>query len=104
WVYSSHYHGEKELAFPMSAEGKQQYTIRRYFIEPEKKSPGERVFSVMLQGKGVIDELDIARETGGSFRPLTRTFKGVEIDRTLRIQLKPKAGRPLLCGFEVTRE
>ncbi len=104
WVYSSHYHGEKELAFPMSAEGKQQYTIRLYFIEPEKKSPGERVFSVMLQGKGVIDELDIAKETGGSFRPLTRTFKGVEIDRTLRIQLKPKAGRALLCGFEVTRE
>ena len=104
WVYSSHYHGEKELAFPVSAEGKHQFTIRLYFIEPENKSPGERVFSIMLQGKPVIEEFDIAKEAGGGFRPLTRTFEGIEIDRTLRIQLKPKTGRPILCGFEVTRE
>lgn len=104
WVYSSYYHGEKELAFPLTAEGKQRYTIRLYFIEPEDKAPGERIFSITLQDKPVIENLDIAKETGGRFRPLIRTFEGVEIDRTLRIQLKQRTGKPLLCGFEVTRE
>jgi len=104
WVYSSYYHGEKELAFPLTAEGMQRYTIRLFFVEPENISPGERVFSITLQDKPVIENLDIIKETGGRFRILTRTFEGVEIDRTLRIQLKQGTGQPLLCGFEVLRE
>jgi outer membrane protein assembly factor BamB len=104
WVFSSHYHDTKELRFTLLDEGKGKYTIRLYFTEPDELKSGQRVFDVQLQGKTVSENLDIVAVTGGRYRPLVKTFRGVEIDRDLRITLKVQTGMPVLCGFEATRE
>lgn len=104
WVYSSFYHGAKELAFPMLDEGTGKYTIRLHFAEPDEAKAGERIFSVLIQNRPLIENLDVAAATGGRYRPLIKTLEGVEIDRVLRISLVAQKGQPVLCGFEATRE
>ena len=42
------------------------FTVRLYFAEPEDLRPGQRVFSVKVQGKVVIKDLDVAQEAGGA--------------------------------------
>ncbi len=104
WVYNSFYHGAKELAFPMLDEGKDKYTIRLYFVEPEETKPGERVFDVLVQNQPLIENLDVVAAAGGRYKPLVKTLKGVEIERVLVIALQAKRGTPVLCGFEAVRE
>ncbi|MEK6238937.1 MAG: malectin, partial [Planctomycetales bacterium] len=104
WVFSSFYHDARELTFPLLDEGKGKYTIRLYFTEPDDLKPGQRVFTVQLQGKTVSENLDVVAAAGGRYRPLVKEFRGVEVDRLLRIALKAQKGRPVLCGFEATRE
>jgi len=103
WVFSSYYHDTKELKFPLLEDGKDSYTIRLYFVEPDDVKPGDRVFSVQVQGKTVLESLDIRDATGGRYRPLVKTFHKVQVDRDLRIELTPQHGRPVLCGFEAVR-
>ncbi len=104
WVFSSYYHDTKELTFRLLDEGRGKYTIRLYFTEPDELKPGQRVFNVQLQGETVSENLDIVAATGGRFRPLVKAFRGVEIEQVLHIGLKAQDGRPVLCGFEATRE
>jgi hypothetical protein len=78
--------------------------VRLYFAEPTAKKPGERVFSVMLQGKEVLTDFDIFREAGSTGVGVVKEFRGVFADRILTLKLSPKAGDTLLCGIEVVRE
>ena len=48
------------------------YTVYLYFAEPENKQPGERVFDVSLQGKTVLEDLDIVKEAGGQWKSLVK--------------------------------
>ncbi|MBC8875579.1 MAG: PQQ-binding-like beta-propeller repeat protein [Planctomycetes bacterium] len=94
-------HGENEGREAGSAN---THTVRLYFAEPTAKKPGERVFSVMLQGKEVLTDFDIFRETGSTGVGVVKEFRGVSADRILTLKLSPKAGDTLLCGIEVVRE
>jgi len=84
------------------------YTVRLHFVEPGAARPGDRVFSVSLQGETVIDALDIAAEAGGPWRPLVREFRNVEVSDELRVELTPARAAPLpetvLCGIELVAE
>ncbi len=104
WVYNSSYHGSRELAFPMRDEGRAKYTIRLFFAEPDNTSAGERLFDVSVQDRLVVENLDVVAETGGRYRPLIKTIRNVDIDRTLRISLRAQKGKPILCGFEAVLE
>lgn len=104
WVFSSYYHGTKKLTFTLLEQGKGKYTIRLYFTEPDELEAGQRIFDVQLQGITVCHKLDIVAETKGRYRPLVKTYRGVEIDRVLNIALKKGIGQPVLCGFEAVRE
>ena len=55
------------------------YTLRFYFSEPENIQPGERVFSISVQGKVVIENLDIVKEAGGPRRALVKEVAAVQI-------------------------
>ncbi|MCB1125114.1 MAG: PQQ-binding-like beta-propeller repeat protein, partial [Verrucomicrobiae bacterium] len=80
------------------------FTVRLYFLEPRELAPGDRVFSVMLQGREVLGDFDIAAEAGGSWRGLMKEFTGVPADETLVLTLQPASGSvfpPLLCGLEM---
>jgi hypothetical protein len=86
----------------------QRYTVRLHFAEPDDAGPGERVFSVSLQGRCVAEALDVACEAGGPRRPLVAEFPGIEVrdDLTIALTPAPSAARPepVLCGIELVGE
>ena len=105
WVFSSAYHGEKELEFEMLETGSAKYTIKLYFVELEEIQSGDRIFDVSLQGETVLDGFDVINESGGRQKSLIKTFSEVTIDRKIRIGLKSRGKLPpVLSGFEAKRE
>jgi len=110
WVFTSAYLHTKPLKFTLVGPGQApaEYTVRLYFAEPEDLTEGQRVFSVFLQEKEVLKNLDIAREAGSARKALVRSFKDVRItgDLTVRMQAADhaKVKTPILCGIEAVRE
>ena len=43
-----------------------RYDVRLHFAEPEPVKPGQRIFSVSLEGRTVLENLDVVRAAGGS--------------------------------------
>lgn len=79
------------------------HTVRLHFSEPDDQPPGARIFNVTLQGKTVLENLDVAKEGG----VVVREFKGIIIGKELRIALKAAAGskaKPTLSGVEFMAE
>ena len=81
-----------------------KYTVRLYFAEPDKLDVGQRVFSVALQGREVLKELDIVKEAGGLMRGVVKEFKAVGVEKELKLVFSPKFGEPLICGVEMIAE
>jgi beta-galactosidase len=81
-----------------------EYTIRLYFREPEFTAPGKRVFSVLLNGQPVIQDLDIIQETGSRQRILVRELTGVTLDKSLQLNFKSRNGAALICGLELVKQ
>ncbi len=83
------------------------FTVRLHFVEIDGVGPGERVFDVALQGKTVLEGLDVAREAGGRKRALVKEFTHVEAREQITIELAPSArageagAPPTICGVEV---
>ena len=83
------------------------HTVRLHFAEPEGLKTGERVFSVSLQGKIVLENFDVAKEAGGAMRAVVKEFKGVGVADAVDIKLIPIAGKkggPILSGVEIFAE
>lgn len=80
------------------------YLVRLYFAEPENLRPGDRVFSIFLQGNEVIRDLDIIGEAGTNNLGLVKECRGVRISDILNLRLVPKTGKTLLCGIELIAE
>jgi len=83
------------------------HTVKLYFSEPEELQPGERVFSVSLQGKPVLEDFDIAKEAVSAAGVLVREFHGINIGPNLRLQLKSVDGSdhpPVIGGIEFIAE
>lgn len=112
WIFASGCRGLTRCTVPLAEKGAAAaaYTVRLLFAEPDAAAPGRRVFDVKLQGKTVAAGLDVAKEAGGSRKPLVREFKGVQAAESLVIELDPKspdpapAAMPILSGFEITAE
>ena len=84
-----------------AAEEKGEYTVRLVFAELKSRGPGERVFDVLIEGKPVLTDFDIARVAGGTRQVVVREFPAVAVEGTLDIALDAKVGQSLLCGVEV---
>jgi hypothetical protein len=84
------------------------YTVRLFFCEPANVEPGQRVFSVAIQGKPVLTDFDIVKEARGRLRSVIKAFKGIIVEDELAITLTPsdnaKLREPILCGVEATIE
>ncbi len=80
------------------------YTVRLYFAEPEGVKPGARVFSVSLQGKEVLRDLDVVKAAGGRMRGMVKEFRGIEVGRTLELSLTAKSGVSIISGIELVLE
>ncbi len=83
------------------------YTIRLYFAEPDELASGERVFTVKLQGRPVLDNFDIVALTGGPRRGIIKEFRGVRVKGELAIALSRVSGSsqgPVISGVEMILE
>ena len=113
WVYTSCARGLKRCVLPLLSEGDKlaQYTVRLYFTDFDNTEAGKRVFDVKLQGKVVLENMDIAGQAGIAGKAVVQEVAGIGVERDLEIELVAKAGEttslsamPLLCGVEVIME
>jgi predicted alpha/beta superfamily hydrolase len=84
-----------------------KYTVRLHFAETYDGigGPGERVFSVSLQGKEVLKDLDPFQVAGGALKPVVKEFKGVSVENgQLVIGFTPNVENPQICGIEILAE
>ncbi len=109
WVAASGGKGIESVSLKLGdSKIARSYTVRLHFSEPDGLKPGERVFSVSLQGTPVLRNFDIVQEAGGRDRAVVQEFKGISVTDRLDVALNPKAGSstaaPLLCGIEAIAE
>ena len=84
------------------------YTVRLFFAEPHDLAPGERVFSVRLQGREVLSDFDIVEAARGPRRTVVREFSGIKVKEALEVELVPSRSspkhKPILCGLDAFAE
>ena len=104
WVTASGMLGLKSLELPLNEKKECAYTVRLYFAEPEELKAGERVMTVKLQGKKVLENFDIVAEAGGANRSVVKEFRGVLAKDALKLEFAAVSGATLLCGLEIIAE
>ena len=104
WIGASGLAGIRSAKLPLDdVDPTRELTVRLYFCEPGPAKPAGRVFSVSLDGRQVIRDLDVIAEAGGPFRTLVKEFPNVRPRRRDAIELTFTAGvgEPLICGAEL---
>jgi enterochelin esterase-like enzyme len=84
-----------------------KYTVRLHFAETFEgiTGPGQRVFSVSVQGKEVLKDFDPFKEAGGALKPVVKEYKGVSVENgQLVIAFTPNIENPQICGIEILGE
>ncbi len=112
WVVASGAEGVERITIELLPAGTRvsdanemlPYTVRLYFAEPAHAKPGERVFSISLQGKEVVPDLDIVKNARGRMRGIVKEFRRIKAGRTLELTLTPRSGLPILSGMELRLE
>ena len=110
WVAASGARGLTAITITLNNNPGQPrlYTVALYFIEPDDLKPGERVFSVALQGQEVLRDFDILREAGQPNHMIVKKFKGISVAGDLTVNLSPSTSATvsaaILCGVAVTAE
>jgi hypothetical protein len=107
WISSSAIGGLRSLEITLSKEKEIQettYKINLYFSELENKKTGERVFNIRLQNETVLENFDIAAESGKNNKEVIRSFSGIKAGKSLKIDLIPVTGNTLLSGIELVQE
>ena len=78
-----------------------RYTVTLKFVEGQMDKPELRVFDVLLQGRKVIDGLDIFGRVG-KFRALDFTFKNVEVTAgRLAIDFADRINYPCIAAIAI---
>lgn len=104
WVGASGVRGARRIQWKLPLpDTATKVSLRLVFSEPDGLSAGERVFSVRVNGREVISDLDVAAEADRSRGTIVRDIDNVEAAGTFDIQLVPKAGsrEPVLSGVAV---
>jgi hypothetical protein len=109
WIAGSGLQGVEEINIVLDkVEGPRSFTVRLVFLEPGDVKAGQRVFDVEMQGRKLLDDLDVVKEAGGPMRALVKEFSGMIVEDMLAIRLTPTPGAQvpvtILCGIEVIAE
>ena len=111
WVGASWMRGAEQIRITLTDDADAdpaKYTVRLYFIEESIAAGNARRFDVAIQGKTVIEGLDVARDAGGVNRMLVRQFDGVDASVSLTVALTPHdlddSNATVLCGIELVIE
>jgi len=84
-----------------------KYTVRLHFAETYEGIFGEneRVFSVSINGKLVLEDFDPYKVAGGPQKPIVKEFKGIAVtDGELVIGFEPNIENPEINGIEIMSE
>jgi hypothetical protein len=106
WVAASGAKGLESLTVTLGGadDPERAYTVRLHFAEPEGLEAGKRLFHVELQGKRVLENLDVSKVAGGPGRGMVKEFKAVKVGQDLTVKLTPVGGVPVLSGVEVVAD
>jgi hypothetical protein len=110
WVAGSGMIGIETLRVPLPLiDTNQLLTVRLYFCEPDPRA--RRAFSVSLDGKTVLKDLDVNREAGGPMRSLVREIRDVKYGGrqagrlpVIELSFRRGQGGPILSGIEVVEQ
>ena len=105
-IYQTCWWGPASYACPVPP-GK-TYTVRLHFAELDNKTTaGKRVFNVSINGKPVLTDFDVYRETGAVHKALVKQFTGIAPDEkgliTIDVQ-KGKTNSPQISGIEILND
>lgn len=78
-----------------------EYLVTLHFNEQSVHGPGLAVFSVTLEGRVVLENLDVYAEVGRGY-PLVRRFSITVSDGELELAAIPVVGDPHLAALEVS--
>ncbi len=84
-----------------------KYTVRMHFAETYEGITGEgqRVFSVSINDKIVLKDLDLYKEAGGPQKPLVKEFKNISVtNKELVIGFTSNIENPEINGIEILSE
>lgn len=80
------------------------YVVRLHFAETYEgiRDVGQRVFSVAVEGKPALADLDVFREAGKqTFTAFVKELQAEVNDGELTIEFTPKVQNPMINGIEV---
>jgi len=109
WLYTSWAQGLTRCTLPLLGkdDAPAKYNLRLHFADLTKSArPGERIFDVKVQGKTVLEKLDIGAASG---RATIREVSDIVVSDNLVIELVPQHENPsseqapTLNAIEVTR-
>jgi outer membrane protein assembly factor BamB len=109
WVFGTGVAGLTGIDLPLLEAGSEPmvYTVRLHFADLADPQPGARVFDIKLQGRTVLEGLDIAAEARGEDRAVVKQFEGVKVRDALKIEFVPRTDAtdpltaPLLNAVEL---
>ena len=102
WVAGSGCHGPIALDVNVrNMPPDTKYRVRLHFAELQPKKPGDRVFGVMLGSQTVLSDFDVVRAAEGTHAAVLREFTVRAEGGTIRMELTPNTGQPILSGIEV---
>jgi hypothetical protein len=84
-----------------------KYTVRLHFAETYSGigGEGERVFSVTINGKNVLEDFDVYKAAGGPEKPVVKEFKGIAVTNgELVIGFVSNIENPEINGIEILSE
>ncbi|MGI9471612.1 MAG: PQQ-binding-like beta-propeller repeat protein [Rubripirellula sp.] len=102
WVSASVVEGLERFQLKDLKSG--TYLVRLYFAEPRSDGSSRRLQNIQLQGQVVHQNLDVAEESGGSMRGVTKEFPDIKVDDELTLELSASSGTTLISGIELIRQ
>lgn len=107
WISASAIGGIRSFEIVLSADShvpEATYKVNLYFSELEDRKGGERIFNIGIQGKTLLENLDIAAEAGRCDREIVKSFGGIKAGKSIKIDLTPVKGNTIISGVEIIME
>jgi len=107
WISASAIGGIRSFEIALSADShvpEATYKVNLYFSELEDRKGGERIFNIGIQGKTLLENLDIAAEAGRCDREIVKSFGGIKAGKSIKIDLTPVKGNTIISGVEIIME
>jgi outer membrane protein assembly factor BamB len=110
WVAASGVKGVTSIKVPLfigpskKPIANRSFTIRLFFVSDSAATPSDNVFNVIVQGKDVLRDFDVAQAAGEKEKMIVKEFKGIQAGRDLSVTFASTKGRTSISGLEIVAE